>query len=271
MKYYLMCVGVLLSLFELKSAHSMELDFEKIGQLLKACSKHPGLVDRMLQEAARIDEEDSLDEVNIIDHALQLVPITQQKCLDANGIITGIINEDTYKEDKVFSINFTSIDPSTTYANPIDSLVYWRENLYNLRSLTLSRFIGANDFVRAFFSNENNGRFRTSPPCFISLTNINLPVGEGLGIDGESLKSVLDHFARYDEVVRDMVQYAVKDGKTVASIHIKGVSEDLLAQTDLSNYSVYKARTVTLKNNVKILYRSGQPGLEVEFIAHLKI
>ena len=155
MKYYLMCVGVVLSLCELKSAHSMELDLAKIGDLLKACSKHPGLIDQMLQETARIDEEDSLDEVNITDSALQLVPIAQQKCLDANGIITGVINEDTYKEDKVFSIDFNGIDPNTSYTNPIDLLVYWREDLYNLRTLTLSRFVGANDFVQAFFSNEN--------------------------------------------------------------------------------------------------------------------
>jgi hypothetical protein len=82
-----------------------------------------------------------------------------------------------------------------------------------------------------------------------------LPIGEDLAIGGGGLKSILDHFAQYEEVVRDMVQYAVKDGATVASIHINGVSDALLTQTDLSNYSVYKERTVTLKDNIKIFYR----------------
>ena len=270
MKYYLMLIGVVLSICELKNAHSMDLDLDKIGELLKACNKHPELIDQMLKETERIDEENPLDEVNITDSALQLVPIAQQKCLDANGIITGVINEDTYKKDKLFFIDFTGIDPRTNYINPIDSLVYWRENLYNLRSLTLSRFIGVNDFVQAFFSNKNNGRFREIPPCFVSVTNINLPIGEDLTIDGDGLKSIIDHFAQYEEVVRDMVQYALKDGAPVAFIHINGVSDVLLTQADLSNYSVYKERTVTIKDNIKIFYRSGQPGLEVEFVAHLK-
>ncbi len=277
MKNYLLGIGVILAFLSINRVQSMqELNFEQMKQfqqLLRACADNPQLAGQMLGqiETARLDDEDSLDGSSIIDKARHLIEVEQQLILNKDGVMTDIINDPRYKKHKVFSLELYGIAPETPFIPQLESLINWRERLYNLRTLSLSRFDGIDEFVRRFFNHTGAGYAETGSTYFVSLVQINLASGGDISaIDGRGLRLIIDHFARYDEVVRDMVQYAVRDGAPVASIHINGVSDALLAQTDLSNYLVYKGRTVILKDSVDIFYRSGQPKLQVNFIAHLK-
>ena len=243
MKKYLVCTGLVLSLFNPKNADSMELDMQKVTQLLKT---HAGqqFLDQVLEQikTARLDEEDSLDGISPIEKSLHFVPVEQQKTLSAGDIIADTVNDPNCKKHKIFSINFNGIEACTSQ---LESIVHRREELYNLRSISLTGFDGVNNFARAFFSNTDDSGTSISSSLFPSLSRIDISTGDHLAIDNNSLKSILDHFSQYNEVVRDMVQYNARTGAPVASIQIEGVDDELLAQTDLSSYVVQRENSCT--------------------------
>lgn len=269
MKKYLVYTGLFLSLLKSENVHSMDLD--SMQKILKTLARNPELAQQIL-ETARESEEDSLDGMTIAERAVQLVPKEEKIHLDAPQIISKFIDDPSCKKRKIFSINFKGIDPSTQYFDQLEALVASKEYLYNLQSLILSKFEGVNDFVQAFFNEIDEEGQSIRPSCFISLFRIDVAEHYNTIISAQSLKSILDHFAQYNEVVRNMTIMDARNGRNEAFLEIHGVSDDLLDQMNLSLYKTdpRDRRTVVLKENVHITYRSGEGESTVNLIALLR-
>jgi hypothetical protein len=240
-------------------------------QLIKELAKNPNLVNQILA-TARVDEEDSLDGMTVAERAVQILPKEEKIHFDATQIVSKLIDDPLCKKRKIFSINFRGMDPSTQYSDQLETIVASKESLYNLQSLILSQFEGVNNFVQAFFDgiDEEGQSIRSS--CFISLFRIDAAEHGNTIISAQSLKVILDHFSQYDEVVRNMTIMDARNGRTEAFLEINGVSDDLLDQMNLSVYKTdpIDRRTIILKENIHIFYRSGEVESTVNLIALLR-
>lgn len=267
MKKYLVYTGLFLSLLKSENVHSMDLNMQ---ELIKELAKNPNLVNQILA-TARVDEEDSLDGMTIAERAVQLVPKEEKIHLDAPQIISKVIDTPSCKKRKVFSINFKGIDPNTQYSDQLETIAASKESLYNLQSLILTQFEGVNDFVQAFFNEIDEEDQPIRPSCFISLFRIDVAEHGNTIISAQSLKSILDHFSQYNEVVRNMTIMDARNGRKEAFLEINGVSDDLLDQMNLNMYKTdpRDRRTVVLKENIHISYRSGEGEATVNLIALL--
>jgi hypothetical protein len=269
MNKYLVYTVLFLSLLKSGNVHSMDLD--NMQKILETLARNPELAQQIL-ETARESEEDSIDGMTIAERAVQLVPKEEKVHLDAQQIVGKAINNISCKKRKIFSINFSGIDPRTQYSDQLETIVASKEYLYNLQSLILSQFEGANDFVQAFFNEIDEEGQSIRPSCFISLFRIDVAEHDNTIISAQSLKSILDHFAQYNEVVRNMTIMDARNGRKEAFLEINGVSDDLLDQVNLSMYRAdpRDRRTVVLKENVRISYRSGEGESTVNLIALLR-
>lgn len=306
MKPYLIVIGILSIFYKLidtGSAMEQSASDEKLQRVMQVMAEYPQLAEEMFKKANKIKEEnpiykdcgqvfmyhpelidDMLAYVNSVSYteptsyggsvtvsalALRNIPIEYQQTLTGVDIFNG----ERFQGNQVVRIDFNGIPLDVDCSVQLSSLIQERKKLYNLRTLELSRFAGVDLFIETFFSTQNTQLLRPISFCFLSLFGIHIADRGGSVINEHSLKSILDHFTSYSELVRDMVQRNFKNDEVAVFLNIHGVSDQLLSRFNELGHEYAKvagdARLLVIRDNVNVRYRTGEVKENINFIAIL--